>query len=107
MSAQTDKTANADHVRWLAETWKMIERCAASLNQSERVSLSTAGCAAIRDERDRLRSLNAELLAMVELAVQTCSVCRGNGKLSDTHNWGACPACADLRALIARAKDAL
>lgn len=55
-------------------------------------------------EIDRLRALNAELLAMVELAVQTCSVCRGNGKLSDTHNWGACPACADLRALIARAK---
>ena len=105
MSAQTDDTANADHVRWLAETWQMIEQCAVSRDVAKRVGLSNAGCAALRDERDRLRALNAELLAAVEKAASECAECDGKGTWMgpDLHTE-PCDDCADLRALIARAK---
>jgi len=60
-------------------------------------------------ERDahiaRLRALNAELVAMVERYASECAKCdgQGNSKLSAMHPE-ECRACADLRALIARAK---
>ncbi len=64
-------------------------------------------------ERDRLRALNAELLAAVERAAGECGVCSGTGRYECTERNPAttlepertqCPRCADLRALIARAK---
>ena len=42
---------DAEHEHWLAETWDMIAHCAISLNPRKRVSLSTAGCAALIAER--------------------------------------------------------
>lgn len=52
----------SEHEIWLAETWQMIERCATSMNQSEQVRLSTAGCAALLAERRDMRE-TAEILA--------------------------------------------
>ena len=67
------------------------------------------------DDYDSLLALNAELLAAVEEAASECAECGGTGMHtvhidgSDTHaacdaDEQACPDCADLRALIARAK---
>lgn len=63
-------------------------------------------------EIDRLRALNAELLAMVERFAGECAVCDGEGRIGVQSIDGPfddfpCTACASIRALIARAKDAL
>ncbi len=68
------------------------------------VVASILGDKATSDANARLIACAPELLAAVEKTVQTCSVCRGNGKLSDTHDLGECPASADLRALIVRGR---
>ncbi len=57
---------------------------------------------------DRLRTINAELLAAVEKAASKCRPCGGTG-VRASHIEGEppnkpCLNCADLRALIARAK---
>lgn len=89
MSA-SDDTDNAEHVRWLAETWQMIEQCAVSRDVSERVSLSPAVCAALRDERDCLR------IALQLIEGMRCL----HGKPENC----ACPCCIAGRALRFSAK---
>lgn len=59
--------------------------------------------------RDRLRALNAELLAAVKKTVSECAECSGTGRFcfvrpDDGPHDEPCEACADLRALIARAR---
>ena len=58
------------------------------------------------DDYDSLRALNAELLAAVEKAASECDLCGGSAKVYRTlgPTPERCPACADLRALIARAR---
>ena len=57
-------------------------------------------------ETARLRAINAELLAAVEKAASECDLCGGSAKVYRTlgPTPERCPACADLRALIARAR---
>lgn len=53
----------SDHERWLAETWQMIEDCAHDLDPAHHVSLSTAGCKALFEERRAIRTAADAVLA--------------------------------------------
>lgn len=53
----------SEHERWLAETWQMIEDCAHDLDVNHRVSLTTAGCKALLEERRAIRTAASAVLA--------------------------------------------
>lgn len=48
------RISDEESAYWLAETWKLIEACAASNSPGHFVRLTSLGCAALLEEKKKL-----------------------------------------------------
>lgn len=92
------RTSKANHERWLAETWQMIEECAAATKGDRRrtvVSLSPGGCAALVAERDAHETLQGDsfparhTLDCDMVKHPNCTACNC-GSSVDSYTWSTC-----------------